>query len=53
MIYESFILEIFILVLVLALYSYCGDKKLNTDSLKINWFKEHQNMAVEETSGYL
>ena len=50
MIYESFILELFILVL--ALYSYCGDKKYNTNFFKIICFKERKNMGVEETSGY-
>ena len=46
----NFILKLFLLVL--ALYSYCGDKKQNTDLFQITCFKEPKNMAVEETSGY-
>ena len=49
MIYKSFILEHFILVL--AFYSHCGDKAKNTDFCQITCFKERRNMSVEET-GY-
>ena len=54
MIYESLILELFILVLAwnLALQSYYGDKKQNTDFFQITCFMKRKNMAVEETLEY-
>ena len=45
-IYESFILELFILVS--ALRSYCGDKKQSPDFFQITCFKERKDMMVEE-----
>ena len=44
MIYKSFILELFILIL--ALHYYRGDKQENTDFFQINCFKKRKNMAV-------
>ena len=41
MICESFILELFILVL--ALYSHCEDKKYSTDFFQITCFKERKS----------
>ena len=51
MICESFILEIFILILLLALYSYCGDKKLNTDSLKSIGSKSARTWQLKRPQG--
>ena len=42
MIYENFIL-------VLPSYSYYGEKKQNTDLFQTTFFKEHKNMAVNES----
>ena len=44
--YWNFCLELF--VLVTALYSYCGDKKLKRNFFQIICFNERKNMAVEE-----
>ena len=41
----NFILELF--SFLLALYSYCGDKKQNTDFFQIIYFKERKNMTIE------
>ena len=42
MIYEN-------LILVLPSYSYYGEKKQNTDLFQTTFFKEHKNMAVNES----
>ena len=50
MIYESFLWELYFefFFLALALYSYCGVKKQNTDFFRRTCFKELKNMVVEE-----
>ena len=48
MINEILILGFF--SLVLALHSYCRNKKYKTDFFKMTFFTENMNMAVEETS---
>ena len=50
MIYESFLWELYFefFFLALALYSYRGVKKQNTDFFRRTRFKELKNMVVEE-----
>ena len=48
MIYESIILELFILLF--AFYSHCGDKRY--ELFQITCLKERKNMGVEDNLGY-